>query len=118
MLHALIIGDNLLLGNSIQARLEALGYRSFDRSWTEAEAVAAAANRPPDLIVIGDAIPGGAAVDAARRITAVRLVPVLMMTTNSARPGESLRAGERVEGPYPATRLGKALRRARQVKPG
>lgn len=118
MSHALIIGDNLLLGTTIQARLEELGYHSFDRSWTEAEAVAAAMRRPPDLIVIGDAVPGGAAVNAARRISEAHPVPVLMMTSNSARASRSLNAGERAEGPYPATSLGKALRHAARPGPG
>lgn len=112
MAHALIIGDNILMGRTIQSRLETLGFSSFDRSWSEEQAVAAASCRPPDLIVIGDAIEGGSAVSAARRITRSRAVPVLMMTVDPDRPGASMAAGESFDGPYRPDQIGEALRQA------
>ena len=52
--HALIIDDNMVISNAIQKYLESAGFDSFDKAWTEAQALAAANQRSPDLIVIGD----------------------------------------------------------------
>ena len=50
MCHVLIIEDELFIAMGIQMMLEDEGATSFDIAVTEAEAVAAALARPPELI--------------------------------------------------------------------
>lgn len=80
MSHALIIDDNMIICRAIQTRLEALGFASFDHAWTERQAVAAAAARIPDLVVVGDEIAEGRSLDAAKLIAEQFAVPVLLVT--------------------------------------
>ncbi|MDD3799030.1 MAG: hypothetical protein PHE36_07615 [Novosphingobium sp.] len=85
MSHALIIEDNMIVGRAIQSRLEALGFRSFDHSWTEEQAVEAASCRKPDLLVVGDTLEIGSRMSAARRISAHGSIPVLIVTADPFR---------------------------------
>lgn len=100
MHHALIIDDNMVISRAIQSRLEALGFASFDLAWTQQQALAAAERRRPDLIVIGDDIETGCAVEAARRITERHCVPVLMVTGDYGRAIERLEKEEALVGPF------------------
>ena len=52
MPHALIIEDNMIITRAIQSCLEPLGFVTFDHAWTEEQAVVAARQRAPDLVVI------------------------------------------------------------------
>ena len=82
MSHALIIDDNMIVSQAIENRLVELGFDSFDRTWTEGQAIAAAARRPPDLVVIGDTI------------------PVLMITADAGRAHRLLPDDVSFEGPF------------------
>ncbi len=85
MSHALIIDDNMIVSRAIEDRLAELGFRSFDHTWTERQAIAAAANRSPDLVVIGDSIEDGSTLKAARNIAMQRNTPILMVTADPGR---------------------------------
>jgi len=98
--HALIIDDNMVVSNAIQSYLEPLGFATFDQTWTEAQAIAAAEMRPPDLIVIGDELEAGSSLRAAQRITEWLAVPVLMVTGDSARARRRFDTTCRVDGPF------------------
>ncbi|MBB3953764.1 MULTISPECIES: response regulator [Novosphingobium] len=100
MHHALIIDDNMVISRAIQSRLEALGFVSFDLAWTQQQALAAAERHWPDLIVIGDDIETGCAVEAARRITDRHAVPVLMVTGDYGRARARLEKEEALVGPF------------------
>ncbi|MBN9144359.1 MULTISPECIES: response regulator [unclassified Novosphingobium] len=100
MSHALIIDENMLISRAIQRRLEMLGFESFDLVWTQQQALAAAGRHMPDLIVIGDDVETGCAVEAARRITDHHAVPVLMVTGDYTRARERLEQQEALEGPF------------------
>lgn len=100
MSHALIIDENMLISRAIQRRLEMLGFESFDLVWTQQQALAAAGRHRPDLIVIGDDVETGCAVEAARRITDHHEVPVLMVTGDYARARERLEQQEALVGPF------------------
>lgn len=113
MSHALIIDDNMIVSRAIQSCLEALGFSSFDRTWTEKQAVAAAAQRPPSLIVIGDEVETGSALGAAKQISGTLKVPVLMVTGDPYRARERLEKTCAFEGPFLINQIEEAVQLAR-----
>lgn len=100
MSHALIIDDNMIVSRAIEIRLALLGFDSFDQAWTEGQAVEAAAFTPPDLVVVGDSVEQGSAMDAVRRITRERDVPVLVITGDRYRAARRLPGDASLSGPY------------------
>ena len=114
MSHALIIDDNMLVSQVIENRLAPLGFDSFEHSWTEEQAVAAAERRLPDLVVVGDAVESGSALDAARRISAAHDVPVLMVTAKSPLT-RRVAADAVVEGPYALDAIATAVKQAQRA---
>ncbi len=79
--HALIIEDDLLVSIEIEERLARLGFNSFEKVWTEDDAVAAALRRRPDLVMVGGTIAAGSAMRAARRIVDRLDVPAMVATS-------------------------------------
>ncbi|MDR3440193.1 response regulator [Telmatospirillum sp.] len=112
MSHALIIDDNMVISNAVQKRLESLGFASFDKAWTEAQAMAFAERHPPDLIVIGDEIEGGDALRAAQRIAERLDVPVLMVTGDAYRARKRLAHNCSLEGPFLLDQIEEAVKLA------
>lgn len=113
MNHALIIDDNLIVSRAIQSCLENLGFASFDHTWTEAQALDAARRRTPDLIVVGDELEFGSALDAARRISEWLSVPVLMVTGDPGRARQHLAQVEAFSGPFLLNQIEEAVEIAR-----
>lgn len=109
MQHALIIDDNMVISNAIQKCLEPLGFRTFDKAWTEAQALAAAELRHPDLIVIGDDIASGSAFHAAQQISAWLAVPVLMVTGDPVRARRRMESHCAFEGPFLLNQIEEAV---------
>lgn len=100
MSHALIIDDNMIVSRAIQDRLSSLGFHSFDQTWTEELAVAAAARREPDLVVVGDSVETGSALSAARRIAKQRSIPILMITADPGRLLQRIPKDTPFDGPF------------------
>lgn len=113
MSHALIIDDNMLVSRVVADRLAPLGFETFDNSWTEEQAVAAANLRVPDLVVVGDAVESGSAMNAARRISATYEVPVLMVTADSHRAKARLPDDAVLDGPFLLREISTAIGQAR-----
>lgn len=109
MNHALIIDENMIVSRAIQSRLEGLGFTSFDHTWTEEQAVAAASRRAPNLVVIGDELESGSALGAARRISRELAVPVLMVTGDPIRAERRLAKVEAFEGPFLLNQIEEAV---------
>ena len=84
MPHALIVDDNMAISAALQDRLAELGFDSFEQRWTEDQAVAAANDRHPDLVVIGDTLVAGSSIEAARRISQHTNITILAVTTDAA----------------------------------
>ena len=100
MCHALIIDDNMIVSRAIQDRLASLGFSSFDHTWSEEQAMTAASCRSPDLVVVGDSVETGSALNAARRISTQNRVPVLMITADPHRVHRCLSADVSFDGPF------------------
>lgn len=113
MSHALIIELNMVVGNALSKRLSDLGFDSFDHVWTEDDAVAIAEMRPPDLILVGDSLETGDAVEAARRICEKHDVPVLMVTADSVRAKKRLMDGAVIDGPFAFSKFPEAIEAAK-----
>ncbi len=109
MCHALIIDDNMIVSHAIQSCLEPLGFTSFDHTWTEEQAIVAADRRVPDLIIIGDDVETGCAINAARRINGDRTVPVLMVTGDRYRATQPRGRAAPIEGPFLLDQIGAAV---------
>ena len=114
MPHALIIEDNLVVSKLLESRLAELGYASFDHAWTEEDAVAAAAQRRPDLVLVGDSLEKGSGIDAARQICARDDIPVLLVTGDSLKAKAPPAADARIEGPFMLGELDRAVERAQE----
>ena len=109
MKHALIIEDDPRVSNALEDRLIHLGFRSFEKSWTEEDGVAAAARRRPDLVVVGESLASGSPINAARRIARNADVPILLVTDRLHQRLPALPAGARLEGPHPLDELASAI---------
>lgn len=112
MPHALIIEDNMIVGHAIEQQLAHAGFRSFDHAWTETQAFEHAGARLPDLIVVGDGMEEGAALEVACAIGGRNNAPVLLATTNPFRTGDSLPRGLAVHGPCRIDEIGQMIHRA------
>lgn len=113
MNHALIIDDNMIVSRAIQNRLEGFGFTSFDHTWTEEQAVAAASRRAPSLVIIGDEVEAGSALGAARRISSELAVPVLMVTGDPVRAQRRLAKVDAFEGAFLLNQIEEAVTIAR-----
>jgi DNA-binding response OmpR family regulator len=113
MSHALIIDDNMAVSRAIQSRLAAFGFDSFDHTWTEQQALKAAAQHRPDLIVVGDHVAGGSPFEVARELASTSEVPILAVTTDRFTLQRSLPENATIDGPYPLSELDAALASAR-----
>jgi len=113
MCHALIIDDNMIISRAIEDRLLSLGFNSFDHTWTEEQAVAAAERRLPDLVVLGDSIEVGSALNAAHRIATRGNVPILMITANPYRLTRPFPEGVSFDGPFILNEIEAAVALAR-----
>jgi DNA-binding response OmpR family regulator len=79
-MHALIIEDEPYIAILIEDHLRALGYTSFAFAVTEAEAVAEARKRCPDLITADMRLPQGCGVGAVQTICGQSRIPVVFIT--------------------------------------
>ena len=84
--HALIIEDFPVIAMSIQDELADMGYSAAVAA-TEAEAVALAEVRLPDLIIADLRLAQGSGIDAVRRICGDRSIAVIFMSGDSEEMG-------------------------------
>ena len=77
--HALVIEDFPVIAMSIEGELADMGY-SATIAATEAEAVALAEERCPDLIIADLRLAQGSGIDAVRRICGDRPIAVIFMS--------------------------------------
>jgi chemotaxis response regulator CheB len=109
MPHALIIDENIAISRAIERYLAALGFGSFDHTWSEQQALDAAQARKPDIIVIGDDIEMGCAMRAAQLISSDGAIPVLMVSGDPARASRRLARAVSYEGPFRINQIEEAV---------
>jgi DNA-binding response OmpR family regulator len=109
MPHALIIDENIAVCRAVQHYLGTLGFGTFDHAWTERQAMEAARQHRPDIIVIGDDIDFGCAMQAARVISADGAIPVLMVSGDPARASRQLAQTTSYEGPFRLNEIEEAV---------
>ena len=80
--HAWVIEDFPIIAMSIQDELADMGYSAIIAA-TEAEAVALAEDRCPDLIIADLRLAQGSGIDAVRRICGNRTIAVIFMSGDS-----------------------------------
>jgi DNA-binding response OmpR family regulator len=116
MPHALIIDENIAISRAIQHYLATLGFDSFDHTWTELQALAAARAHRPDIIVIGDDIETGCVMRAAQMINSDGTIPVLMVSGDPARASQRLARASSYDGPFRINQLEEAVALAMQQR--
>lgn len=80
MHHALIIEDQPIIAMMIEDELKDLGFGSFEVASTEADAIAAAERRCPDLITADGTLDDGSGVAAILHICRDKFIPVVFIT--------------------------------------
>ena len=78
-MHALIIEDSLLIAMMVEDHLGELGYTSITVADNQAEAVAMAQARTPDLIAADDSLIEGSGILAVREICSDKVIPTIFM---------------------------------------
>ena len=117
MPHALIIEDNMAISAGVRDRLAELGFDSFEQSWTEEQAIAAADRRHPDLVVVGDTLIAGSPIEAARRIAQKIDVTMLAVTADARALARRLPPSNTLHGTYPVKEIEAAVDDAIHIAP-
>ena len=100
MKHVLLIEDDFDVSRTLEDRLSQLGFTSFERVWSEDTAVAAALRHRPDLVLVGDSIASGSAIQAAYRIAEAQDVPIVLVARSSRAMPSDLPPTAHLSGPY------------------
>ena len=79
-MHAFIIEDDYLIGQSLRDMLEELGFTRFSFARSEDAAVMGAGDQHIDLITADVRLLPGDGVDAVEKICAKRSIPVMFIT--------------------------------------
>jgi CheY-like chemotaxis protein len=108
-MHALIIEDEPLIALLIEDHLRAVGYISIDFAVTEAEAVAAARRRCPDLITSDVHLAAGCGIAAVEAIRSGHLIPVVFITANGQDVSRRMKDATVVAKPFTVADLRQAL---------
>jgi DNA-binding response OmpR family regulator len=109
MSHALIIDDNMVVSRAFRNRLTAFGYDSFDLTWTERQALEAAARHRPDLVVMGNHLASGSPLEVAREVASVNDAPILAVTADCSMFERFAPNGATIDGPHLLKELDAAL---------
>lgn len=109
MSHALIIDDNMAISRGIEHQLQTLGFSSFDHSWSGRQAVEAATQRRPDLIVVGESITEGSPRVVAESLARSYNAPVLAVTHDGCALQRTPARSASLEGHYCLADLERAV---------
>ncbi len=114
-MHALIIEDEFLTAELIEDRLRDLGFTSFTFAMDEAEAIAAASERCPDLITSDVQLSSGCGIDAVQRICNEKPIPILYITGTATAVRERCPWAVVVQKPFGKADLTEAVKLARKA---
>ena len=108
-MHALIIEDEPMIALLIEDQLRAGGYTSVDFAVTEAEAVACAQRRCPDLITADVRLVEGCGIAAVEAICSGKLIPVIFITATDSAVRARIGDAVLIPKPFAAADLKRAL---------
>jgi two-component system, response regulator PdtaR len=108
--HALIIEDNFLIALMLQEHLEANGYDTLDIAATQAQAIALAERRCPDLITADDNLEHGSGVEAIRHICRDNAIPVIFIVADPTNVKSSLPNALLLLKPFSQAALASAIK--------
>lgn len=108
-MHALIIEDETIIALLIEDQLREIGYTSIAFAVTEADAVAAARARCPDLITADVRLASGCGIAAVQAICSARTVPVVFVTASGGDVRDRLREAVVVPKPFAPECLADAI---------
>jgi CheY-like chemotaxis protein len=111
--HALIIEDEFFITMMMEDALRPLGYSSFDVAGCVAEALQAAEERCPDLIVADERLADGRGTDAVRAICSDRQIPVVFVTGSAEEVAAVLPDAIIVQKPFQTGNVHAAVHEAR-----
>ncbi len=108
-MHAFIIEDDYLIGQSLQDMLEGLGFTTFSYARSEDAAVMGAVEQQIDLIIADVRLLPGDGVDAVDKICAKRDIPVIFITGYAAELEERAPEATVIQKPVKLDELAAAL---------
>jgi two-component system, response regulator PdtaR len=111
-MHAFIIEDEYLIGQSLQDMLEGLGFTSFSFARSEDTAVMGANNQRIDLITADVRLLPGDGVNAVREICTSRDIPVIFITGYKDELLDRIPEASVIQKPVKEAELAIAVRRA------
>jgi len=114
-MHAFIIEDDYLIGQSLQDMLEPLGFKSFSYARSEDAAIMGANAQKIDLISADVRLLPGDGLRAVETICATRNIPVVFVTGYADELKERLPDAIVIQKPVKEPQLAAAVRRALKV---
>jgi DNA-binding response OmpR family regulator len=110
--HALVVEDNHLIAMMIEEGLAELGYTTIEIATSQAQAIAMATARCPDLITIDDKLDSGTGIEAIREICKHQAIPVVFITANPDSIKAWVAGAIVVPKPFPRPQLKAAIEAA------
>jgi DNA-binding response OmpR family regulator len=112
--HALIIEDEFFITMVLEDVLKKQGYCTFDVADCVTEALQAAEQRCPDLIIADQRLADGTGTDAVRAICSGKPIPVVFVTGSAEEVTEVLPAAVIVQKPFHEGVVSAAVQQARE----
>ncbi|HEX8366426.1 MAG TPA: response regulator [Allosphingosinicella sp.] len=116
-MHALIIEQDAWVVLMIEDALGDLGYTSFDVAGTDAEALAMAGRRCPDLITSDVRLGASCGIETVRSICSSRYIPVVFVTATGWEVRKRSKELTLVQKPFQADDLKAAIAKAVSLPP-
>ena len=116
-LRVLVIEDDALIAMMLVELLSDLGHRVCATATTPAEAIAAARQADPDLLLSDVKLRNGSGIDAVEEILRSRRVPHMFMTGDTVSLKLRLPDAVAVRKPFSLIALAKAIEKALEVGP-
>lgn len=116
-MHALIIEQDAWVVLMIEDALTELGYTSFDIAATDAEALAMAAKRCPDLITSDVRLGSSCGIETVRSICSTRYIPVVFVTSTGWEVRQRSKELAVVQKPFRSDDLKSAIAKAVSLPP-
>ncbi len=116
-LRVLLVEDDSMIGILLAGMLEEMGHNVCAIAGTEAEAVSAATDHNPDLMIVDARLGEGSGVVAVQEILRTGFVPHLFISGNIAKVKAQRPDAVMLEKPFREIDLTRAINRALNIVP-